>query len=1341
MNSRRLLRVAAALGFLCGIFLSPAKALDAGENVTITLKWQDQNSAEYPMNGVKVTVKDKLVPGGAADIEGYAIGGTFTFTVPRTGYTYDVILTADFPGVNASGNVVAAGGAGAFTVLDDTTGLVQTEAAGSNIVSYTSVKGGTNVLQGGDLWPVLHGMADMIREARRRLSISKNAFTVRFPSTSGTSRFSSASNTIFILLLDRYDWDVVGHEFGHAVASEANAVNSFAGGKHDGSNQYTHAPNAGTLGDKSKSLNLAFNEAFGTWIGGALLERSDFKGKFPRVGDGKYSDTEDSSIDSSYEDNTTQAFFGDDTENAGYGLLFDLQDSANEANKRTTKIPGLRDRTSLGLVGMWNILNGSAAENISDFWKAAFLPGKVIAPFLPGTGSTVNDPAALQKALNAAETFAEFGVAPLLFKPDRGSKVELTPAVPPATNPKFEWSQEATKTVGGAAQAGAHADLKLNKFQLVIYSNDLKTQLFHKDGLVDVFSYTLTDADLTALKTQVDALKTAGTEIASVKAAIIADSDVKAPATGPYLSNGVELLIQDFNRAVVAVVDSSGSNTSTDPTNQRVVASKQSIRNLVSQADAALDPAKVPDIAAAVDFDSSVSVLSNFADPDSVEGTLNSIDSSGGTSIDGGLNQAINMLDSINVGGFLSFVRDRASILLFTDGQNNSGDGPVIAAIANATAKGYRVHYGFLNPFYSPIPATAPLAAAQAAPEFGEGNPPTIVSAPTTIAAAAPAPTTIQEAVLQSGGVFGIISNADSQFAFVQQVFSRGLTNNDEDNAPGGKIVGQTASTEQLQDDTLEAAFEFSGSKNEVARVIVRTDEFQAAVTVYDRDGNILGFEIDTDGDDLVEIPLTLPYTGRYTLQVYSNDGRTGEFTAFVDVQNARFTYVRVGTEEELYERLASTSVDFSPAALAKYYGLATPTIGETRGTFTIKVGKDGKFSAVALLDGVRVPIKGTLDATGFFTGAVTSKVFGALTVTLQLTATAEGNKIEGTIEGAAFTVALAADASAYSKKLNPAAAAGNYTFILPSETDPTIPGDGYGVVVITADGKVRLAGSLGDSRKLTFSTTLSQESTFVLNLPIYKVAKGDAPDGIYGEIAARDSESGDLDGLLDWTKPENARDKLYPDGFSGTVPFIGSRYVKRLGQRILILDDTPGNLRVSFGGGGLVPIPGERVFSVDAKNKAVLAGPDVEEKLKLSFNSANGLFGGSFPSYASGKPKAMRFKGAVLQSQNKAAGHFIGSGQTGFVFLDPFDDAALRVTSAARVKRTVGDFLSYTITGVNGVATRGVSGLPTGLFFSTFSGNISGTLNTAGIHYFTVSVSDNAGRTATQSVALEVAP
>lgn len=112
-------------------------------------------------------------------------------------------------------------------------------------------------------------------------------------------------------------------------------------------------------------------------------------------------------------------------------------------------------------------------------------------------------------------------------------------------------------------------------------------------------------------------------------------------------------------------------------------------------------------------------------------------------------------LDGISSGpGALGLFGDRAALVVFTDGDNNNGPAPVISAMVAAAAKGVRVHYGFLQPFFLP----PPLAPGQV-PPASPGEPVATVAPPPVLPPPG-APTTIQEAVLQSGGVFAVISNA-----------------------------------------------------------------------------------------------------------------------------------------------------------------------------------------------------------------------------------------------------------------------------------------------------------------------------------------------------------------------------------------------------------------------------------------------------------------------------------------------------------------------------------------------------------------------------------------------------
>jgi hypothetical protein len=837
-------------------------AIAAGDRLTFTGQWQGPGSggtSNFPIDGAKIVIHD--LTNGTPDIAGFLVNGSFTFTAPVSNFQFTATLTSEFPGITAAGALATNGAPiGSFTVAKDNNnspGPIYTVRV-TNMLSYVS----TEAVDGkplSSMWAAFHGMAEMVRQAQAQLSVSKNTnFVILFESARISAYLGSSSKNIRILLDDRFDWDVVAHEFGHAIADEHMFLGVPAvGGSHDGSNQYDYASNTNTLNDKAKSLTLAFNEGFGTYFGASLLEKSAYKGRFKNVGDKKYDDTEDSNIHASMEDNAAPGSYGEDTENAIYNLFWDLYDSANEANSRTKpKIDGLADRTALGLGDLWKLMDGGQFANISDFWKKSYLPSGDIADFIK-EGDNAIDGAKLRKALNAAETFAEFGMAPLLFSPAANTTIILVTNV----GPTFKWDQVYT----------GNADLKLNKHRLAIYTQDLKTLLFLSPEQTDKTEYKLTAQDLTDIQD-----KLMNKSQASVVAVVIATSDTKMPTTGPYLSNGVELLLQNFNRAVVLVVDSSGSNTSTDPSNQRVAAAKESVRRLVSKADSAAGGV-APDLAAGIDFDSSVKVLSNFDDPDTVIPVFNAIDSSGGTRIDLGIRAGITLLDNINANGFRAFIGGKSAIMVFTDGQNGASDGDlsVIAAIVDATLKGIRVHYGFLSPFGSPI----------GLPTSGPGESETPFNPRGSVAQSA-TPSTIEEAVIASGGVYGVITDAESQLAFVNQVYARGLVNSDNADPGGGNLAGHITTSDSVTNAAQVRAFTFTGRAGEHVRVVVEADGFHPLLTVYGNDGSILAIDRDDDANGKIDLPLDLPYAGDYVAEVFSQDGRTGPFTVFVDVAN-----------------------------------------------------------------------------------------------------------------------------------------------------------------------------------------------------------------------------------------------------------------------------------------------------------------------------------------------------------------------------------------------------------------------------------------------------------------------
>lgn len=909
----KLMRARAAKATLLhqGTAISPpppplaAGDINAGDILFFKAQWQAPNSSEtadladatannsgfthfssFPLHGVKAQVKNK---NGTVISESFFVNGEISFKAPNdmtppAEFTISVIT--EFSGVSSAGAVLSnGGGVGAFALIDSTTSAVRTFDIPTplNFVGKTNSEAANFVFDrtpgnGGDGFArslsVFHCVADMVTELRKTMGHDKSSnFNVIYPNgllSSGgsgpngtTAYFDSSDNSLNITFMRAYVWDVIGHEFGHMVQNDTGSIDAQGGG-HDGSNQFDYSEPV-TKGKKEPSNKLALNEGYGTWIGVAFTAQSSrYAGKIKWVGDKSYRKAPPESGANPDLENNSPGYKGEDTERAVQALLWDLHDSRNS----DAYLTGLTDTQSLGMRTMFNAFKGKAMKSVFDVWKHLFVPGGNMNAFEKSSGI---DGVALKKALEAANSFVQFGMAPHLQKPVKNEKIDLTAQ----KGPKIGWEQHATY---------GNAIMGLNKFTLVLYSQDLTKMLWQsaemnasnvsKGGLT--YEYELTKNDLDDIHDATDSSNDSHAVLA-----ILGNATQDTP-TGNYLSNAVEILLQDYNRAVVAVVDSSGSNTWTDPSNQRIVAAKESIRRLISDAEAQAQIAQGKnirsDIAASIDFDDSVRVLSNFTDPDSVVPTLDAIDSSGGTSIDGGINAATTLFNNINAGGFKAFIKDRAAMIVFTDGENGSGPVPVIQAIANATLKGIRVHYGFLQPLVSTPP---PPFAPQSEPGAPEAlPPPPLLSPPPGL------PATIEQAVLQSGGVFARIGDAESQVAFIEQINSRGLTNSDNSSNAGFILVGQANTSDELTDEVSGKSYDFSGQQNERARILVETNNFRPYVTIFDKDGNILAVDTDDDLDGLVSIPLTLPYTGQYSVQIYSEDGRLGLFTVFIDVQN-----------------------------------------------------------------------------------------------------------------------------------------------------------------------------------------------------------------------------------------------------------------------------------------------------------------------------------------------------------------------------------------------------------------------------------------------------------------------
>ena len=238
--------------------------------------------------------------------------------------------------------------------------------------------------------------------------------------------------------------------------------------------------------------------------------------------------------------------------------------------------------------------------------------------------------------------------------------------------------------------------------------------------------------------------------LATVLALVLAFS-VQISATGSEHQNIAradpgcpQLPTSSGGRKIAIVVDSSGSNVDTDPSNLRVVAAKNLNSLLVSKGQASSGGQS--DLVTVIDFDSSASVIYSLGDP--ATATSDKIDSSGGTNIASGVKAAIDELTKTQG----DVTAGRSGIVVLTDGEDSSLKS-LLAQLANARNLGIRVAFGFLSP-----------------------QPPSSAS-------------DLLKAILDTGGVYSTITSDRAQEDFVNLVVRHGLTGADTSDSANGTTV------------------------------------------------------------------------------------------------------------------------------------------------------------------------------------------------------------------------------------------------------------------------------------------------------------------------------------------------------------------------------------------------------------------------------------------------------------------------------------------------------------------------------------------------------------------------
>jgi hypothetical protein len=337
-----------------------------------TIRWTDSAGGLHPVASAPVEIRDK---------EGASSVRVLTVKTNATGHYQATFNNNDGDGTRRDISIrVRAEGPGFRIAQRIDSAVTNNIRLGARVRNLTA----NNVSDNNTAFSI---QAAMVRASKYVQAVNGSLFAavpVVFPDGSG-SFFDGTS--LHLLQLDRWDWDVVLHEYGHYLASRLN-IEDNPGGQH------SFNENLSTTRGKGVGTRLAWGEGWPSFFAVSALDPVT---GVPLVGDDRYQDTEDAAIDVSLEDPAT---LGEDNERTVMNALWDL----NDAN-----VDG-QDQVSLTGNAIWDTLNAADPTRLSGAYQA----------FSPGQGTE-----------NVNCVFTGMNVAPAVTAP---VSVDSTP-------PTFQWSR------------------------------------------------------------------------------------------------------------------------------------------------------------------------------------------------------------------------------------------------------------------------------------------------------------------------------------------------------------------------------------------------------------------------------------------------------------------------------------------------------------------------------------------------------------------------------------------------------------------------------------------------------------------------------------------------------------------------------------------------------------------------------------------------------------------------------------------------------------------------------------------------------------------------------------
>ncbi len=440
-----------------------------------TVSWLDENGLSHPCYGMHVEVRDDELIG--SDLVADLITG------PDGSYFFMVN--------NDDG--IGQGGRDIFVRFRTENGAVSIETQGilhdayeadspihddvaDNAViieNFTAANTGTGPAAG-----LLTGATWMANYAALK---NGNSFLghirLEWPGDTGSANYNGSR--INLRPGDRWDWDVMFHEYSHYVQDTFNFENN-PGGPHNIGDCIANVHSS-----KSEGVRLAWGEGWPTFFGTSAQVLQNLSAlNVPRVGDAIYADTGESNF--SYgldtQDNNGR---GEDNELAVQRMLWDLEDTISDG----------RDNVSISDQTIFDILKNTNVTTLSGGWG------------LLRAGLTN------QQDLAYGGIASDHQVGPTLNSPAPNSIIS-------ASNANFSWT----------GRVGCPSSYTGNAYNLVFYN-------------ANTFAKVLTVPTVTASASltvgQLQTLIASGHQMLWA----VEGSNTQSPATGPYLGENFAVTV------------------------------------------------------------------------------------------------------------------------------------------------------------------------------------------------------------------------------------------------------------------------------------------------------------------------------------------------------------------------------------------------------------------------------------------------------------------------------------------------------------------------------------------------------------------------------------------------------------------------------------------------------------------------------------------------------------------------------------------------------------------------------------------------------------------------------